>query len=103
MFRFFYEELSNLKSNYPFIFGSEEINDDDEDTEISLGYTERDEFVDEYGHYMEMVYLYLQSPFGNNIRFEDIFKIEANQFLFIAQYLIRKRKIENLSNKRKQF
>ena len=94
MFKFFYDELSNLKSSFPYIYDNEG-NETEEVSEVSLGYSERQAFVDDYGQYMEMIYIYLSSPFGHKYTMNEIFKLTAHEFLFVVEYLIRKRKIEN--------
>ena len=55
------------------------------------------EFTDEYGAYMEMIYILLN---GDLLRMEEVFKLEAHNFLFKVQYLIRKRSIEAREHKR---
>lgn len=49
------------------------------------------EFTDEYGAYMEMIYILLD---GKLLEMEKVFKMKANDFLFRCEYLIRKRNIE---------
>ena len=90
MLGFFYEELSNLKSGYPFIFGERESSEDDD--EVSLNYSEKQEFLEEYGAYMEIIYLVCQ---GNLLEADRVTEMPATKFLFLGEYLLRKRNIEN--------
>lgn len=82
---------------YPFIYSVEEVEYDDEGDGLSLGYTEQQEFVDDYGAYMEIIYMISN---GDLLKFDDIVKMDAHKFLFLGQYLIRKRMIENKPNKK---
>lgn len=41
---------------------------------------------------MEMIYIYLNEDLS---RINEAFKTDVSTFLFVVQYLIRKRKIEN--------
>lgn len=45
---------------------------------------------------MEMIYIVLQ---GDLTRMDEIFRMEAHRFLFISEYLLRKRKIDNKKKK----
>lgn len=54
--------------------------------------SEREQFVEDYGVYMEMIYIVLN---GDLTRMDEIFKMDAHRFVFLAEYLIRKRKTEN--------
>ena len=52
----FYQELSNLKRPYTYLFP--EIDEDEEiDEDVSLNYSEKQAFIEEYGEYMEMIYI----------------------------------------------
>ena len=48
--------------------------------------------MDEYGAYMELVYLHTKD--NMLLDMDIVFKMNAIQFLFVSQYLIRKSKIE---------
>lgn len=56
------------------------------------------EFTDEYGAYMEMIYVLTG---GDLLRKGECFNMEAYSFLFDVQYLLRKRKIENDEQQRR--
>lgn len=56
------------------------------------------EFTDEYGAYMEMIYILTN---GNLLEKDKVFKMPAQSFLFDVQYLLRKRGIENRENQRR--
>jgi len=59
----------------------------------SQGSIERQAFVEHYGAYMEMIYLLCN---GNFTKFEEITNWELERFLFQAEYLLRKRDVENI-------
>lgn len=54
--------------------------------------SEREQFVEDYGVYMEMIYIVLN---GDLTRMDEIFKMDAHRLVFLAEYLIRKRKVES--------
>lgn len=54
--------------------------------------TERQEFVNEYGVYMELIYTILK---GDMMRIDEVFEMKAHKFMFLSVYLLRKRKAEN--------
>ena len=78
---------------YPFIYKQDEELDDDGDGEISLGMSEKDAFLAEYGAYTEIVYMIAQ---GDVLKTEEVFKMKAHKFLFWGEYLLKKRKIEDI-------
>ena len=51
-----------------------------------------DEFNDLYGPYMEITYIIAN---GDVLKFNEIFKMRATEYLFLGEYLLRKRKIES--------
>lgn len=83
-------EAQELKENYPWIFNPPKF---PSTGEITQGSMERDKFVQDYGAYMEMVYICCkQDPMKSDI----IFKWNTKKFLFWSEYLLRKRTVENL-------
>ena len=60
---------------------------------MTAGSIERDAFSDHYGPYIEMVYVLCKGDFT---KFEEVTSWDLDRFLFQAEYLIRKRDIENL-------
>lgn len=61
--------------------------------EMSPGGIEREAFAEHYGSYIEMVYVLCKGDFT---KFEEVTNWGLHRFLFQAEYLIRKRDIENL-------
>lgn len=84
-------EADELKQNYPWIYNPPTFPNDSKTTQGSI---ERQAFADTYGGYIEMVYLVANQ---NVLNFDKVFKMETKKFLFLAEYLIRKRIVENLS------
>jgi len=60
---------------------------------MTPGSMERDAFAEHYGPYIEMVYTLGPGDFSN---FDEVIDYDLHRFLFQAEYLIRKRDIENL-------
>ena len=85
--------MSDFKSTYPYIYSEQEVDEDSDDFEddVNLKFSEKDQFVQDYGVYMEMIYIVCG---GDLLKMDDIFKLNAHKFLFISEYLIRKRNIE---------
>ena len=85
--------MSNFKSTYPFIYSEQEVDEDGDDFEddVNLNFSEKDQFVQDYGVYMEMIYIVCG---GDLLKMDEVFKLTAHKFLFISEYLIRKRNIE---------
>lgn len=67
----------------------EEIN-----SAITVGSVHRKEFLEHYGGYPEMVYSLLQSRVFKSK--EEIYNSKTEEFLFWAEYLIRKKIVENI-------
>jgi hypothetical protein len=57
----------------------------------------QEEFMEEYGPFMEIIYLVSN---GDLLKMNDILKLKAMDFLYMGQYLIRKRKIDNKNTQR---
>lgn len=92
----FYKEYSRVKSPYRYLFGEDRYADD-EDPDVNLiGLTEQQEFVNDYGVYMELIYLILN---GDMMRMSEVFSMKAHEFLFVSEYLYRKQRIENRPKK----
>ncbi len=83
-------ESDEIKQDYPWIYNPPKFPNTGETTQGSI---ERENFAKDYGAYMEMVYL---CSGMNPLKFDDVFKWETRRFLFIAEYLVRKRTVENL-------
>lgn len=83
-------ESEEIKERFPWIYNPPTFPNVGEVTQGSL---ERENFALTYGGYMEMVYL---CSGMNPQRWEEVFKWETNKFLFLSEYLLRKRTVENL-------
>jgi len=83
-------ESDELKANYPWIYNPPQF---PSNSEITQGSIERENFAKDYGAYMEMVYL---CSGMNPINWEKVFDWETTKFLFLSEYLVRKRTVENL-------
>jgi len=53
----------------------------------------RQEFAQEYGGFMELMYLLCKGDF---FKMEAIDKWDTEKFLYLGQYLLKKKNIENL-------
>jgi hypothetical protein len=83
-------ESDELKQNYPWIYNPPSF---PSSNEMSTGSIEREAFAKTYGGYMEMVYLCANQQVLN---FDKVFEMPTEKFLFLSEYLIRKRIVENL-------
>ena len=83
-------ESDELKANYPWIYNPPSF---PSNTEMTTGSIEREAFAKTYGGYMEMVYLCANQEVLN---FDKVFEMPTEKFLFLSEYLIRKRIVENL-------
>jgi hypothetical protein len=83
-------ESDELKQNYPWIYNPPSF---PSSNEMSTGTIEREAFAQTYGGYMEMVYLCANQQVLN---FDKVFEMPTKKFLFLSEYLIRKRIVENL-------
>jgi hypothetical protein len=83
-------ESDELKQNYPWIYNPPSF---PSSNEMSTGTIEREAFAQTYGGYMEMVYLCANQQVLN---FDKVFEMPTEKFLFLSEYLIRKRIVENL-------
>lgn len=83
-------ESNELKQNYTWIYNPPSF---PSNTEMTTGSIEREAFAKTYGGYMEMVYLCANQQVLN---FDKVFEMQTEKFLFLSEYLIRKRIVENL-------
>lgn len=90
--------MESFKSNYPYIYNTEVVEEDEENETVNLNFSEFQEFQEHYGGYMEIIYLITQ---GNLMRMDEILEADANSILFKGEYLKRKADIERKSNKNK--
>lgn len=52
---------------------------------------ERQEFVEYYGPYMEMIYIITN---GDMLKANEVYKMPAHEFMFYCEYLVGKRNLE---------
>lgn len=86
-----FSELKNdLKISYEYLYNPPIRN---AGSLMTPGNLERTAFAEHYGPYIEMVYVLCKGDFT---KFEEVVDWDLHRFLFQAEYLIRKRDIENL-------
>lgn len=88
----FYERAAVIKSKFVWIYNPPQIAE--ESNGITAGSVHRKEFVDFYGGYPEMVYILLQNRIYKSK--EELYKSKTEEFLYWAEYLLRKRIVENI-------
>ena len=83
-------ESSELKERFTWIYNPPTfvVN-----TETTIGSIERENFAKDYGGYIEMVYL---CSGQNPMKWEEVYEWETEKFLFMSEYFLRKRIVENL-------
>lgn len=82
---------------FPFIYKVSESNLEEEIMYTEDGIrlydgNEYDMFIQEYGAYMEMIYILSN---GDLMKMDIIFEMNAIDFLFRCEYLMRKKELEN--------
>jgi hypothetical protein len=82
--------LADIKDQYEYIYNPPVRAGGSMNTQGSM---ERQAFLDFYGAYMEMVYILTG---GHLIDSEKVFGWDIHRFLFQAEYLLRKRDVENI-------
>ena len=61
--------------------------------EITEGTKARGEFAEHYGSHIEIVYAICKGDF---LKMQDVMGWDTEKYLFIGEYLIRKRDVENI-------
>lgn len=84
------EKVAPIKESHEWIYNPPIFGGN---SEITQGTEERQDFADHYGGYIEMTYLIAG---GNVSRFEEITNWSLDKFLFLGEYCLRKRVVENL-------
>ena len=80
---------------YPHIYSTGIEDNNDEESNISLFQnSEKEDFTEDYGGYLELIYLITN---GDLLKANSVYEMPAHEFLFYCQYLLRKRKIENMN------
>lgn len=83
--------IDEIKEQYPWIYNPPAMPTTSSETTIGSVY--RQDFVEHYGSYMEFVYLICKGDF---LKLDEVMKWEPNKFLFLAEYLNRKKITENI-------
>jgi len=87
----FHEVATEIKEGYEWIYNPPmfaSLNN-----EITQGTEERQDFANHYGGYIEMTYLIAG---GDVSKFETITNWSLGKYLFLGEYCLRKRTVENL-------
>ena len=86
----FVEIKEKLKADYDYLYNPPiRFNA----SNMTQGGIEREAFSEHYGPYIEMFYILCQGDFT---KFDEISDWDLHRFLFQAEYLIRKRDVENI-------
>lgn len=86
----FHEVAADIKAKYEWIYNPPNFGGL---TEITQGTEERQDFAEHYGGYIEMTYLIAG---GDVSRFDEITGWDLDKYLFLGEYCLRKRTVENL-------
>lgn len=86
----FCELKNDLKNSYEYLYNPPMRN---VGKGMSPGSLEREAFAKHYGSYIEMTYVLCKGDFT---KFAEVMAWDLDRFLFQAEYLIRKRDVENL-------
>ena len=86
----FNEKVAPIKEAYEWIYNPPMFGGNGE---LTQGTEERQEFASHYGGYIEMTYLIAG---GDVSRFDEITRWSLDKYLFLGEYCLRKRTVENL-------
>jgi hypothetical protein len=86
----FNEKASEIKEAHEWIYNPPMFGGN---SEITQGTEERQDFATHYGGYIEMTYLIAG---GDVSKFDDITNWSLDKYLFLGEYCLRKRTVENL-------
>ena len=87
----FHEVASEIKEAHEWIYNPPMFASGN--SEITQGTEERQDFANHYGGYIEMTYLIAG---GDVSRFDEIVSWSLDKYLFLGEYCLRKRTVENL-------
>jgi hypothetical protein len=83
-------ESHEIKDSFPWIYNPPRF---PSSGEITQGSIERENFANDYGGYMEMVYI---CATFEGVSPKVVFEYDTKYFLFWSEYLLRKKTVENL-------
>ena len=86
----FNEKVAPIKEAHEWIYNPPMFGGN---SELTQGKEERQEFASHYGGYIEMTYLITG---GDVSRFDEITNWSLDKYLFLGEYCLRKRVVENL-------
>lgn len=87
----FHEVAAEIKEAHEWIYNPPIFSGGN--SEITQGTEERQDFANHYGGYIEMTYLISG---GDVSRFDEITNWSLDKYLFLGEYCLRKRTVENL-------
>jgi len=87
----FHEVAAEIKQAHEWIYNPPMFSGGN--NEITQGVEERQDFAEHYGGYIEMTYLIAG---GDVSRFDEIVKWSLEKYLFLGEYCLRKRTVEDL-------
>lgn len=86
----FRDKVEPIKEDHEWIYNPPMFNGS---TEVTQGTEERQDFAQHYGGYIEMTYLIAG---GDVSKFDSITNWSLDKYLFLGEYCLRKRTVENL-------
>lgn len=86
----FYELIAPVKEQHEWIYNPPFVS---YGGGVTQGSIERDNFTKHYGSYIELVYLIANC---NALNFKQVYEMDYKEFLFLGEYLLRKKYVEAL-------
>lgn len=89
----FINEMTSIKEEFVWIFNPPQMPTDSEQKQPTIGDEYRKEFAQDYGLYTEIIYLLSKA---DPLKVPEVMQMKCEDFLFWAEYLLRKRFVENI-------
>ena len=86
-------EVSAIKNRFFWIYNKPDVPSDSTQKETTAGDEYRNEFAEDYGGYVELIYL-IATVYG--YKPNEVLQMKCEDFLFWGEYLSRKRFVENI-------
>ena len=89
----FINQMTSIKEDYAWIFNPPQMPTEAEQKHQTIGDEYRNEFAQDYGLYTEIIYLLSKA---DPLKVPEVMQMKCEDFLFWAEYLLRKRFVENI-------
>lgn len=87
----FIKEMTSIKEEFSWIFNPPQMPTEADQKQPTIGDEYRKDFAQDYGLYTEIIYLLSK---GDPLKVDEVMKMKCEDFLYWAEYLLRKRFVE---------